>query len=73
MAFRSPGTQKTFQKTINQQGIVEEDLLWSGGGKLSSSGKLKLQFVSGRQKAADYMKMLNDSSPVWEGRRLCGE
>ena len=31
-------------------------------GALSSSGKLKLQFVSGRQKAADYVKMLNDLS-----------
>ena len=31
MAFRSTGTQKIFQKRITQQGIVEEDLLWSGG------------------------------------------
>ena len=46
------GTQKIFQMRITQQGIVEEDLLWSGGG-FSSSGKLKLQFVCGRQKAAD--------------------
>ncbi len=34
---------------------------------------LKLQFVSGRQKAADYVKMLNDLSLAQEGRRLCGE
>ena len=39
----------------------------------SSSGKLKLQFVSGRQKAADYVKMLNDLSLTQKGRRLCGE
>ena len=43
------------------------------GGGFSSSGKLKIQFVSGRQKAADYMKMLNDLSLAQEGRRLCGE
>ena len=39
----------------------------------SSSGKLKLQFVSGRQKAADYVKTLNDLSLVQEGRRLYGK
>ena len=39
----------------------------------SSSGKPKLQFVSGQQKAADYMKMLNDLSLSQEGRRLRGE
>ena len=51
-----------------------------GGGSLmicgegfSSSGKLKLQFVSGRQKAADYVKMLNDLFLAQEDRRLCGE
>ena len=38
-----------------------------------SSEKLKLQFVSGRQKAADYVKMLNDLSLAQEGCRLCGE
>ena len=31
MAFRSTGMQKIFQKRIIQRGIVEEDLLWSGG------------------------------------------
>ena len=72
MASRSTGTQKIFLERINQQGILEEELLWSGGG-FSSSGKLELQFVSGRQKAADYVKMLNDLSLVQEGRRLCGE
>ena len=30
--------------------LMEEDLLWSEGGGLSSSGKLWLQFVSGLQK-----------------------
>ena len=40
---------------------------------VSSSGKLKLQFVNGRQKAADYVKMLNDLSLTQEGCRLCGE
>ena len=39
----------------------------------SSSGKLKLQFVSGRQKAADYVKMLNDLSLVQESCHLCRE
>ena len=34
---------------------------------------LHLQFVSGRQKAADYVKMLNDLSLVQEEHRLCGE
>ena len=37
------------------------------------SGKLKLQCVSGRQKAADYVKILNDLSLAQEGYRLCGE
>ena len=39
----------------------------------SSSGKLKLKFFSGRQKAADYVKILNDFSRAQEGRRLCEE
>ena len=29
MAFRSTGTQKIFPERITQQGIVEEDFLWS--------------------------------------------
>ena len=33
----------------------------------------KLQFGSGRQKAVDYVKLLNDLSLAEEGRRLCGE
>ena len=39
----------------------------------SSSGKLKLQFVCGWQKAADYVKMLNDLSLIQERHCLCGE
>ena len=42
-------------------------------GGLSSLGKLKLQFVSGRQKVADYVEMLNNLSLAQEGHRLCGE
>ena len=49
-------------KRINQQDIIDEDLLWSVVGNLSSSGKLNLQFVRGRWKAADYVKMLDDLS-----------
>ena len=52
---------------------MEEDLLWSEVGAFSSSGKFKLQFVSGRQKSIDYVKMLNDLSLAHEARRLCGE
>ena len=64
---------KIFQKRITQQGLVEENLLWSEGGGFSSSGKFKLQFICARQKAPDYVKMLNDLSLAQEGRRLCGE
>ena len=42
-------------------------------GTVSSSGKLKLQFVHDRQKGTVYMNMLNDLSLVQEERRLCGE
>ena len=34
-------------------------MIW---GAFSSSGKLKLKFVRGQQKGADYMNMLNDFS-----------
>ena len=73
IVFRSTGTPKIFQKKITQQGIVEEDLLWSRRGDFWSSGKLKLQVVGGWQKAADYIKMLNNLSLTQEGSRLCGE
>ena len=74
MAFRSTSAQNIFQKRITQEGIVEEDLLWSGeGGGFSSAGKLKLQFVSGWQKAVDYVKMLNNLSFTQEECHLCGE
>ena len=66
------GIQKIF-KRITQQGIVEEYFLWSGGGTFSYSRKLKLQFVSGQQKAADFMKILNDLPHTQEGCRLCEE
>ena len=39
----------------------------------SSSGKIKLQFVRGQQKAEDYEKMLNNLSLAQEGYRLCVE
>ena len=39
-------------------------MIWEG--VFSSSGKLKLQIVSGRQKAANYMKMLNSLSLAQE-------
>ena len=32
MAFRNTGMQKIFPEEITQQGIVEEDLFWWGGG-----------------------------------------
>ena len=43
------------------------------GEGFSTSGKLKLQFVNGRKKEADYVKVLNDLSFAQEGHRLCGE
>ncbi len=46
-------------------------MIWGGG--FHSSGKLKLQFVRGQQKAADHVKMLNDLSLAQEWRHLCGE
>ena len=69
MAFGSTSMQKIFQKRITQQGIMEEDLLWSERPFLSL-GKFKLQFVSGWQKIADYVKILNDLSIAQEGRCL---
>ena len=69
-----------FQKYWHAKNFPEENYATrhSGGGSLmigggGASGKLKLQFVSGRQKAADYVKMLKDLSLAQEGRRLCGE
>ena len=73
MAFRSTGTQKIFQKTITQQSIVEEDLLWPERRSFSSSRKFKLQFVNGWQKAADWVKMLVNLFLTQEGCHLCGE
>ena len=48
-------------------------MIGGGGGGFSSSGKLKLQFISGQQKAADYVKMIIELSLALKGRRLCGE
>ena len=64
-----------FQMYWHAKNFPEENYStsYSGGGSLmiwwafSSSGKLKLQFVSGRQKAADFVKMLNDLSLAQEG------
>ena len=69
-----------FQKYLHAKNFPEENYSTrlSEGGSLmvleafSSSEKLKLQFVSGRQKAADYVKMLNDLSLAQE-HRLCGK
>ena len=71
-----------FQKYWHAKNFPEENfstrnrgggslMIWRGG--FSYSGKLKLQFVSGRQKAADYVKMLNDLFFAREGCRLYGE
>ena len=51
---------------------------WRGGSltiseAFLSSGKLEVQFVSGWQKAADFVKMLNNLPLAQEGHRLCGE
>ena len=57
MTFRSTDTQKSSRIELINKGKVLI-IQWA----FSSSGKLKLQFVSGRLKAADYMKMQNDLS-----------
>ena len=53
--FQKYWRTKIFLQRITQQGIMAEDLLWSGGA-FSSSGKLKPKFVSDLQKAAHYAK-----------------
>ena len=79
--FRAPDGS---QKYLHAKKLTEENystkrsgegslMIGGGGGGFSSSRKLKLQFVSGQQKAADYVKMLNDLSLVQDGRRLCRE
>ena len=70
-----------FQKNWCAKKFPEENysIRHNGGGSLtiwqafSSSGKFKLQFVSGQQKATDYVKMLNDLSLTQEGCCLWGE
>ena len=67
-----------FQKYWHTKKFPEENYSTrhSGGRSLMISGcshlqgKLKLR---GRQKTADYVKMLNDLSLTNERRRLCGE
>ena len=68
-----------FQKYWHAKYYPKENYLTrhSGGGSpviwevFLSSRKLKLQSVSGRQKAADYVKIPNNLSLTQEGRRLC--
>ena len=55
--FRSTATQKEENYLTRHSG---EGLIVIKEEGFASSGKLRLQFVSGRQKAADYVKMLND-------------
>ena len=69
-----------FQKYWHAKNSPDENYSrHSGGGSLmmrrgsnSSSGKLKLQSVSNRQKA-DYVKVVNDLSLPQERHHLCGE
>ena len=69
--------QDGFQKYEHAKIFPEENYLTRlcGGWSLMiweatlSSGKLKLQFFSGRYKSADYVKMLSDLSPSQERRR----
>ena len=71
MTFRRTGTIKIFQKRNTQQGIVEENILWSESpSHLQENLNYNLSVV---QKAADYVNMLNNLSLAQEGRRLCGE
>ena len=74
--------QEGFQKYRHAKYFPEENYSTrhSGGGSLmicrgdfSSSRKLKLQFVSGQQKAADYVKMQKDLFLAQEEHRLCEE
>ena len=67
MAFRSTGLKKNFQKRITQQGIVEEDPLWSVRPSHLQEG------LNYNLSVVDYVKMLNDLSLAQEGRRLNGE
>ena len=69
-----------FQKYYHAKNFPEENYSTRhrGVGSLMiweafSSGKLKQEFISGRQKAADHLKTLNDLSQAQEWRRLCEE
>ena len=60
-----------FEKYWHENIFPEENYSTRKG--FSSSGKLKLQLVSGRQKAVDNVKMLKDLFLAKEEHRLCGE
>ena len=70
-----------FQKYWHAKNFLEENYSTrhSRGGSVKiwgsflSSGKLKVQYVSGRQKSADYVKMPNDLSLAQEEHRLFGK
>ena len=72
MAFRNTDMQKDFpeENYSTRQSWGGSLMIW---GVFSSSGKIKPQFVSGRQKAAVCVKMLNDLSLAQVGCRLCGK
>ena len=67
MAFRKYYPEENYSTRHSKRGSLRT---W---GAFSSSGKLELQFVIGQQKAADYVKMLNELSLAQEWRRLCGK
>ena len=71
-----------FQKYWHTKNFPKENYSTrhSGGGLLMISGWRPSHFqenlnfnLSGQQKVADYVKMLNDLSLTQEGRHLCGE
>ena len=68
------GCQKNRQAKIFLKKVwwrrISHDLVCVCRGGFLIFRKLKLQFVSRRQKAADYVKMLNDLSLAQEGHRL---
>ena len=64
---------KNFPKENYSRRLSGKDLLRSGVEGFSSSGKFKLQFVSGQPKAAGFVKLLNDFSLAQEERHLRGQ
>ena len=69
------GFQKKWHAQILLKRITQQRRRFSYdmGWDFSSSRKHKQQCVSGRQKAENYVKMLNSLSLAQEKRRLCGE